>query len=58
MPDIYGQVLSRAQLRDMVAFLSMLKQAWGNDGDTGMNEGGKARAMQSVTTEGKSGGHE
>jgi quinoprotein glucose dehydrogenase len=58
MPDIYGQVLTRAQLRDMVAFLTMLKQEWRDEGETGMNDGGVARAMQSVAVEGKAGGHE
>jgi putative heme-binding domain-containing protein len=58
MPDIYGQTLSRAQLRDMVAFLTALKQEWRDSGETGMNEGGRARAMQSVAVEGKTGGHE
>jgi quinoprotein glucose dehydrogenase len=52
MPDIYGQVLTRAQLRDVVAFMKVLTTA-----DTGMNEGGKPRALQSVATEGATGGH-
>jgi quinoprotein glucose dehydrogenase len=58
MPDIYGQVLTRSQLRDMVAFLTGLKQEWRDSGETGMNDGGRARAMQSVAVEGKTGGHE
>jgi quinoprotein glucose dehydrogenase len=52
MPDIYGQVLTRAQLRDVVAFMKVLTTA-----DTGMNEGGQPRAMQSVATEAAAGGH-
>jgi hypothetical protein len=56
MPEIYGQVLTRSQLRDMVAFLSALNQAR-PDTEGGMGQGGP-RAMQSVATEGKSGGHE
>jgi hypothetical protein len=56
MPEIYHQTMSRSQLRDMVAFLAALNRPY-SDGDTGMNEGGKARALQSVVTEGQSGGH-
>ncbi len=56
MPEIYGQTMSRSQLRDMVAFLKALQAPW-NDGDTGMNQDGKARAMQSTTAEGQAGGH-
>jgi len=56
MPEIYGQTMSRTQLRDMVAFLTNLKAPW-SDGDTGMNQDGKARAMQSVAAEGQGGGH-
>jgi quinoprotein glucose dehydrogenase len=52
MPEIYGQVLTRAQLRDVVAFLEGLQVA-----DTGMNQDGVPRAMQSTVTEGKTGGH-
>jgi quinoprotein glucose dehydrogenase len=58
MPDIYTQVLTRSQLRDMVAFLSVLNGQNQGQRDTGMNDGGKARALQSVATEGQTGGHE
>jgi quinoprotein glucose dehydrogenase len=54
MPEIYGQVLTRAQLRDVVAFLGMLNQV---RSEPGMNEGGP-RAMQKTTVEGQTGGHE
>ena len=56
MPEIYAQTMSRKQLRDMVAFLKVLTQPW-SDGDTGMNQDGKARAMQTLPTDGQSGGH-
>jgi quinoprotein glucose dehydrogenase len=52
MPEIYSQVLTRAQLRDVVAFMRVLTTA-----DTGMNEGGQPRALQSVATESSAGGH-
>jgi len=56
MPEMYAQVLSRAQLRDVVAFLRVL------DGSRGPaqpeeNVGLGNRAMQSVATEGAAGGH-
>ncbi len=56
MPEIYGQVLSRRQLRDVVAFLKTL------DGSRGAGPGAEPtgpsnRAMQSVATEGPEGGH-
>jgi quinoprotein glucose dehydrogenase len=54
MPEIYGQVLTRAQLRDVVAFLKILTAA---RREPGMNEGGP-RALQKVVTEGQTGGHE
>jgi quinoprotein glucose dehydrogenase len=54
MPEIYGQVLTRAQLRDMVAFLKVLTEV---RREPGMNEGGP-RALQKVATEGQTGGHE
>jgi hypothetical protein len=56
MPEIYAQTMSRSQLRDMVAFLKVLQAPW-SDGDTGMNQDGKARAMQSTAAEGQAGGH-
>jgi quinoprotein glucose dehydrogenase len=54
MPEIYSQVLTRAQLRDVVAFLSALKQVWSEPGN---NESGP-RAMQKTVREGQTGGHE
>jgi quinoprotein glucose dehydrogenase len=56
MPDIYGQVLNRAQIRDMVAFLKILNAPW-PDTEGGMNQSGP-RAMQKVAKEGQTGGHE
>jgi quinoprotein glucose dehydrogenase len=56
MPEIYGQVLTRSQLRDMVAFLSVLNQVR-PDTEGGMGQGGP-RAMQSTAKEGQTGGHE
>jgi putative heme-binding domain-containing protein len=52
MPEIYGQVMTRQQLRDVVTFLQGLQVA-----DTGMNQDGVPRAMQKTVTEGKTGGH-
>jgi quinoprotein glucose dehydrogenase len=56
MPEIYAQVLSRKQLRDMVAFLRALDSA----APGGSNEpapGESNRAMQSTAKEGAAGGH-
>ncbi|HET7811001.1 MAG TPA: HEAT repeat domain-containing protein [Steroidobacteraceae bacterium] len=57
MPEIYAQVLSRAQLRDVVAFLKVLdgKPAPGQSPEP--NFGATNRAMQSVAVEGAAGGH-
>ena len=52
MPDIYTQVLSRAQIRDVVAFLKVLTTA-----ESRMNQGGEPRAMQSAPKETATGGH-
>jgi hypothetical protein len=46
--------MSRTQLRDVMVFMVATRQP---DGDTGMNDGGKARAMQSVAGESAAGGH-
>ncbi len=55
MPEIYGQVLTRTQLRDLVAFMAGLNRA---QRDSGEESFGKSnRAMSSVTTESKAGGH-
>jgi putative heme-binding domain-containing protein len=56
MPEIYGQVLTRAQLRDVMAFLVRL------DGKRGARQDEQAfgtsnRAMQSAAKEGAAGGH-
>ena len=57
MPEIYGQMLTRTQLRDVVAFLKVL------DGSRGPGAGGEEglgssnRAMQSAPKEGTTGGH-
>jgi quinoprotein glucose dehydrogenase len=55
MPEMYGQVLTRTQLRDVVAFLRSL------DGSRGAQQPEDApagpRAMQSVANEGATGGH-
>jgi putative heme-binding domain-containing protein len=57
MPEIYGQMLTRRQLRDVVAFLKTL------DGSRSAAEpqdaafGTSNRAMQSVAVEGAAGGH-
>jgi quinoprotein glucose dehydrogenase len=58
MPEIYGQVLSRAQLRDMVAFLKVLNGSRGPQGDAPEETFGTSnRAMQSTAKEGTAGGH-
>lgn len=54
MPEIYGQVLTRSQLRDVVAFLTMLKE---QRREPGMSDG-VPRAMQTTAKEGQTGGHE
>ncbi|HEU4779031.1 MAG TPA: HEAT repeat domain-containing protein [Steroidobacteraceae bacterium] len=55
MPEIYAQILTRAQLRDLVAFMSVLTQTERRNGE---EEFGKSnRAMSSVTQESKTGGH-
>jgi hypothetical protein len=56
MPEIYAQVLTRAQLRDVVAFLHALdRPPPANDDEPAF--GVSNRAMQSVAKEGPSGGH-
>ena len=56
MPEIYGQVLTRRQLRDVVAFLKVLDGSRG-PGPSEEPTGPSNRAMQSVATEGPAGGH-
>jgi quinoprotein glucose dehydrogenase len=56
MPEIYAQVLTRAQLRDVVAFLSVLTkdlQPGGAEEPFGQSN----RAMSSTAKETKAGGH-
>jgi len=56
MPEIYAQVLTRAQLRDVVAFLSVLTkdlQPGGGEEPFGQSN----RAMSSTAKETKAGGH-
>ena len=57
MPEIYGQVLSRSELRDVVAFLKVLdgRRAPGQAEEP--NFGTTNRAMQSAAVEGAAGGH-
>jgi quinoprotein glucose dehydrogenase len=54
MPEMYGQVLTHAQLRDVVAFLTKLDQRRGNAEPA---PGVSNRAMSSVAVEGPVGGH-
>jgi len=56
MPEIYGQVLTRTQLRDIVAFLHALDRA-APAGESEPAFGQSNRAMQSVVKEGAAGGH-
>jgi quinoprotein glucose dehydrogenase len=54
MPEIYAQVLTRAQLRDIMAFMAVLT----NPRSVGEEPFGESnRAMKSVTVEAKPGGH-
>jgi quinoprotein glucose dehydrogenase len=54
MPEIYGQVLTREQLRDVMAFMMVL-DGRGESGEKGFGE--TNRAMSKVVTESKAGGH-
>ncbi|MBC8028390.1 MAG: HEAT repeat domain-containing protein [Steroidobacteraceae bacterium] len=54
MPEIYGQVMTREQLRDVVAFLLVLDGS-GPSGEKGFGEAN--RAMSKVTTDSRAGGH-
>ncbi len=54
MPEIYGQVMTREQLRDVVAFLLVLNGS-GPSGEKGFGESN--RAMSKVMTESRAGGH-
>jgi quinoprotein glucose dehydrogenase len=54
MPEIYGQVLTREQLRDLMAFMLML-DGTGFAGEKGFGE--VNRAMSKTVTESRPGGH-
>jgi quinoprotein glucose dehydrogenase len=55
MPEIYAQALTREQLRDVVAFLSMLTRPYTAEGEAPSGDGN--RAMSSVSKETAPGGH-
>jgi len=55
MPEIYAQVLTRAQLRDLVAFMGVLARSDRPDGE--LPFGQSNRAMSSTAQETKAGGH-
>ncbi|HEY6123435.1 MAG TPA: HEAT repeat domain-containing protein [Steroidobacteraceae bacterium] len=55
MPEIYAQVLTRAQLRDLVAFMGVLTRSDRGDGEVPFGQSN--RAMSSTTQESKAGGH-
>ncbi len=55
MPEIYAQVLTRAQLRDVVALLSVLNRSMQPNGEAAFGQSN--RAMSSVTQESSAGGH-
>ena len=55
MPEIYTQVMTRAQLRDVVAFLQVLTRAERSPGEEAF--GKSNRAMSTVTQESSAGGH-
>jgi quinoprotein glucose dehydrogenase len=56
MPEIYGQVLSRNDLRNLIAFLRVLDRKYPGQGDEKFGES-KPRAMSPVTLPSKEGGH-
>ena len=57
MPEIYGQMLTRTQLRDVIAFLKVLDGSRGPGGGGEEGIGTSNRAMQSAPKEGAAGGH-
>jgi putative heme-binding domain-containing protein len=57
MPEIYGQMLTRTQLRDVVAFLKVLDGSRSQGGGGEESFGTSNRAMQSAPKEGPAGGH-
>lgn len=56
MPEIYGQMLSKKDLRDVVAFLKALDGTRGNDSEE-ESFGASNRAMSPTTAPAKTGGH-
>jgi quinoprotein glucose dehydrogenase len=56
MPEIYGQVLSRNDLRNLIAFLDVLERPLPGQSDEKFGET-QPRAMAPVTLPGKEGGH-
>jgi quinoprotein glucose dehydrogenase len=57
MPEIYGQMLTRTQLRDVVAFLKAQDGSRSQQGGAEEGLGASNRAMQSAPKEGPAGGH-
>jgi len=57
MPEIYGAMLTRTQLRDVVAFLKALDGSRSTNGGAEESFGSSNRAMQSAPKEGPAGGH-
>jgi len=57
MPEIYGQMLTRTQLRDVVAFLKAQDGSRSQQGGAEEGLGVSNRAMQSAPKEGAAGGH-
>jgi quinoprotein glucose dehydrogenase len=57
MPEIYAQAMTRAQLRDVVAFLQVLTHPQKMGGEGEGDFGTSNRAMSSVTKESQPGGH-
>jgi quinoprotein glucose dehydrogenase len=55
MPEIYAQVMTRAQLRDLMAFLGELTRSGQPDGEVPFGQSN--RAMSSTAQETKAGGH-
>jgi quinoprotein glucose dehydrogenase len=55
MPEIYAQMLTRGQLRDVIAYLSSLTRADRANGEVPFGQSN--RAMSSVTQETSAGGH-
>jgi len=55
MPEVYAQVLTRAQLRDLVAFLGVLTRSERPEGEAAF--GKSNRAMSSTAQDSKPGGH-